>query len=68
MHTGGGSFKSQMKKADRSGAALALVLGEQELADGVVGLKPMRGGGEQRSVDRAALAAEVQKFLDKEGQ
>ena len=62
VHTGGGSFKSQMKKADRSGAALALVVGEQELATATVGFKPLRGG-EQRSVDQARLAAEIQEFF-----
>jgi len=44
-HSGGGSFKSQFKRADRSGAALALVLGDDELARGEIGLKPLRGGG-----------------------
>jgi histidyl-tRNA synthetase len=36
------SFKSQMKKADASGAAFAVVLGENELAQGMVGVKPLR--------------------------
>jgi len=49
-HCGGGSFKSQFKKADRSGARFALVLGEDELARGVVGVKPLRAGGEQREI------------------
>jgi len=62
VHSGGGSFKSQMKKADRSGARLALVLGEQELMDGTVGFKPLRGG-EQRTVSRDHLAAEIEQFL-----
>jgi histidyl-tRNA synthetase len=62
VHTGGGSFKSQLKKADRSGAQLALVLGEQELASGTVGFKPLRGG-EQRSVAQAELAREVEQFF-----
>lgn len=42
-HCGGGSFKSQMKKADRSGAAYALVLGSNELEQGAVIIKPLRG-------------------------
>jgi len=49
-HCGGGSFKSQFKKADRSGARFALVLGEGELARGVLGVKPLRGEGEQRDL------------------
>ncbi|QTQ37438.1 Histidine--tRNA ligase [Aromatoleum petrolei] len=48
-HCGGGSFKSQMKKADASGAQLAVVIGDDEAAAGEVGLKPLRGpGGQQR--------------------
>ena len=47
VHCGGGSFKSQFKKADKSGALYALILGEQEAAAGQVGLKPLRGDGEQ---------------------
>jgi len=49
-HCGDGSFKSQFKKADRSGARYALVLGEGELARGVVGVKPLRGEGKQSEV------------------
>lgn len=47
MHAGGGSFKSQMKKADRSGARYALIIGEDEAQAGEVMLKPMLGNGEQ---------------------
>jgi histidyl-tRNA synthetase len=49
-HAGGGSFKSQMKKADSSGAAYALIIGEDELAAGEVSLKPLRAEGEQRRI------------------
>ena len=56
-HCGGGSFKSQFKKADRSGARYAIVLGEDELARNVVGVKPLReGGGEQSDVPMEDLA------------
>ncbi|GAA5315443.1 MAG: histidine--tRNA ligase [Candidatus Pelagadaptatus aseana] len=41
-HCGGGSFKSQMKKADRSGAEYALIIGEDEASQGMVTLKPLR--------------------------
>lgn len=54
-HCGGGSFKSQFKKADRSGARFALVLGEGELARGVLGVKPLRGEGEQSDLPIAEL-------------
>ncbi|WP_431104722.1 histidine--tRNA ligase [Roseateles noduli] len=47
MHAGGGSFKSQFKKADASGARFALVFGPDELARGEVAVKPLRGDGEQ---------------------
>jgi len=51
LHTGGGSFKSQMKKADRSGARFALILGDDEAKAGEITLKPMLGGGEQQRLD-----------------
>jgi histidyl-tRNA synthetase len=41
LHAGGGSFKSQMKKADRSQARFALILGDDEVAKNQVTLKPM---------------------------
>jgi histidyl-tRNA synthetase len=44
LHAGGGSFKSQMKKADRSQAKFALILGDDEVANGQVTLKPMQAG------------------------
>jgi histidyl-tRNA synthetase len=44
MHAGGGSFKNQLKKADASGARYALILGEDELAQGVVTVKSLRDG------------------------
>jgi len=56
-HCGGGSFKSQFKKADRSGARYALVLGDGELDRGVVGVKPLREAGEQAEVALDDLAA-----------
>jgi histidyl-tRNA synthetase len=43
------SFKSQMKKADASGAAFAVVLGEDELAQGMIGVKPLRRSGDETS-------------------
>jgi histidyl-tRNA synthetase len=52
-HAGGGSFKSQMKKADRSGARFALILGEDEVQANQIAVKPMLGAGEQVKVDLA---------------
>ncbi len=56
VNAGAGSFKSQLKKADKSGALFALVLGEDELAQQVVGCKPLRDQGEQQSIAWSALA------------
>lgn len=55
VHSGGGSMKSQFKKADRSGANYALVLGEQELAAGQVVLKHLRTDAEQQSLEHDEL-------------
>ncbi len=66
QHTGGGSFKSQMKKADRSAARLALIWGEDEVANGTVTLKPLRGGGEQQTVQARELADILRKTLQQQ--
>jgi len=47
LHAGAGSFKSQMKKADASGARLALIVGDDEAAADAVAIKTLREGGEQ---------------------
>jgi len=56
VNAGAGSFKSQFKKADKSGARYALILGDDELAGRVVGCKPLRDDSEQQSVAWDALA------------
>ncbi|MDG1461958.1 MAG: histidine--tRNA ligase [Gammaproteobacteria bacterium] len=53
---GGGSFKSQFKRADKSGAQVALVLGAEEIEAGVASIKPLRSDNEQQSVPLADLA------------
>ena len=55
LHCGGGSFKSQMKRADASGAPFAVVIGDDEAAAGEVSLKPLRDGGEQIRVPMDVL-------------
>jgi len=50
LHAGGGSFKSQMKKADRSAARYALILGDDECQANLIAVKPMSGEGEQIKV------------------
>ncbi|QIZ76986.1 histidine--tRNA ligase [Ferrimonas lipolytica] len=57
-HCGGGNFKKQMKRADKSGAEWALILGDDELQQGLVTVKPLRGG-EQRQLSKAALIEEL---------
>ena len=54
-HCGGGSLKSQLKKADRSGAPVALVIGEQEAVDGTVMIRDL-AAGEQQTVAREEVA------------
>jgi len=51
LHAGGGSFKSQMKKADASRARFAVIIGDDEAAAGQVSLKPLRDTGEQMRVE-----------------
>jgi histidyl-tRNA synthetase len=57
VNAGGGSFKSQMKKADASGARYALLIGADEAAAGAVSVKPLRESGEQKTVPFAGLRA-----------
>ena len=62
-HCGGGSFKSQMKRADNSGALFALVLGDSEADKRVVGLKSLRVEAPQVEVAWHDIAAELKKRL-----
>jgi histidyl-tRNA synthetase len=65
LNLGGGSFKSQMKRADNSKAGYALILGERELSEGSVGLKPMRTNEEQSSIGIDEVASILAGKLDK---
>jgi histidyl-tRNA synthetase len=58
---GGGSFKSQLKRADRSGARFAVIVGDEEAARRVVALKALRGDAGQREVTFEELGAELQR-------
>ena len=62
LHCGGGSFKSQMKKADASGAYVAVVIGDDEAQTGEVSVKPMQGG-EQTRVTVDELTKTVNQFI-----
>lgn len=55
LHCGGGSFKSQMKKADKSGARVALILGENEVIEGTVGIKFLREERDQETLNQRVL-------------
>jgi histidyl-tRNA synthetase len=64
MNCGGGSFKSQMKRADRSGAAVALIVGEEELASQTVAIKPLREETQQVCVEWPSLSASLAEYFD----
>lgn len=63
MHCGGGSLKSQFKKADKSGADIAVILGDDELQRRVVAVKPLRIDSEQVEVDWQALPGALEQML-----
>lgn len=63
LHTSGGNFKKQFKRADKSGAKLALVLGESEVAENNVVIKDLFGESEQVTLSQSDLISELQKRL-----
>jgi histidyl-tRNA synthetase len=64
VHCGSAKFKTQFRRADESGARLALILGDDELARGVVALKPLRGAETtQTEYPTAEVGARVEEFL-----
>ena len=63
VNAGGGSFKSQLKRADRSGAQYALILGESEVESATVQVKPLRVRDDQQAVAQAALAGTLRERL-----
>ena len=64
VHCGTAKFKTQFRRADESGARLALIVGDDELARGVVALKPLRGAETtQTEHPIAELAARVDEFF-----
>ena len=58
-----GTLKSQMKKANKFGADYALILGEEELAKNVIGLKPLKGQGVQQSIELEGIIQHLQEIL-----
>jgi histidyl-tRNA synthetase len=63
QHCGGGSFKSQMKKADASGAPVAVIVGDDEARAGEAGIKPLREEHEQFRVPVARLPEAISDLL-----
>lgn len=64
MHCGGGNFKKQLKRADKSGALYAVLLGDDEVANNTATVKPLRGDGEQQTVALSSLADTLSRLLD----
>jgi histidyl-tRNA synthetase len=64
---GGGSFKAQFKRADRSGASLALVLGEDEIRQGRATVKPLRSQEDQQQIPLDQLADWLKDWLKQAG-
>jgi histidyl-tRNA synthetase len=63
VNAGGGNFKAQFRRADKSGAGLALIIGEDELARGVVAMKPLRDEAGQSECPIAQLATGLDAAL-----
>jgi histidyl-tRNA synthetase len=64
VHCGAAKFKTQFRRADESGARLGLIVGDDELARGVIALKPLRGAETtQVECPIAELAARVEEFF-----
>lgn len=60
---GGGNFKKQFKRADKSGAGIALVLGEQEVQDATIGIKFLREQKEQLQVSQSELVETLKSLI-----
>ncbi len=63
VHAGAGSFKSQMRKADKSGARLAFILGEAEMEAGTVSVKDLRQQGDQFEVAQSEIGSRLASLL-----
>jgi histidyl-tRNA synthetase len=66
LHAGGGSFKSQLKKADKSGASLALILGENEVEQDIINVKFLRDGRDQLTIAQSELAQQITQLLNEQ--
>ena len=67
LNCGGGSFKAQMKRADASGAQVAVIIGDDEARAGEASFKPLRDDGGQKRVAVERLAEEIGNVLFGDG-
>ncbi len=63
FNCGGGGLRAQLRRADGSGAAAVVIIGDDEVAGGCAGVKPLRGQGEQRSVAWGDLPRALAPYL-----
>lgn len=63
VNTSGGSFKSQFKKADKSGARLALILGEDEMLNNTISIKDLREANDQVNIPQQEVVSFVNEYL-----
>ncbi len=66
LHAGGGSFKSQLKKADKSGARLAIILGENEVAQDIINIKFLREEREQLTFPQLDLVKQIEQLMNEQ--
>lgn len=59
----GGNFKQQFRRADKSGAELAIIVGEQEIEQGTISLKPLKSDGEQKTVKQEEAIGQLDEFF-----
>ena len=64
MHCGGGNFKKQLKRADKTGASIALLLGSEEMQSRQVTVKPLRDNQEQQTIAFDALSSTIAEMLN----
>jgi histidyl-tRNA synthetase len=63
LNMGGGSFKSQLKRADKSQAIYAIIIGQEEMEDNRVALKPLRNNEDQVKISFENILSEVKKIF-----
>ena len=65
-HCGGGSMKSQFKKADKSAAGLALIIGDEELASGQITVKYLREDQPQQTLSEQQLLTLLASYVQQQ--